>query len=97
MPREGAHPVVKHLVLDVLKPHEPQLHEFASRIASLSGVESVNVTLAEIDQSTESVKVSITGTDIDLEEVKKRLEEQGAVVHSIDEVGVAKKPSAHAK
>jgi hypothetical protein len=82
---------ITRIVLDVLKPHEPPIHELASRLASLQGIDRVNVSLAEIDQSTESIKVSIEGTAIVIDSVRKTLEEVGAVIHSIDEVSVAKK------
>jgi hypothetical protein len=38
----------------------------------------------------ESIKVSIDGTNISIESVRKSLEELGAVIHSIDQVSVAK-------
>lgn len=79
------------LVLDVLKPHEPPIHEIASKLASLQGIDHVTVSLAEIDQSTESVKVSIEGTGIVIDNVRKTLEELGAVIHSVDEVSVTRK------
>jgi hypothetical protein len=79
------------IVLDVLKPHEPPIHELASRLVSLQGVDRASVSLAEIDQSTESVKVSIEGTGVAIDSIRKTLEELGAVIHSIDEVSVAKK------
>jgi hypothetical protein len=79
------------MVLDVLKPHEPPIHELASKLASLQGIDRASISLAEIDQSTESIKVSIDGTGIAIESVRKTLEELGAVIHSIDEVSVAKK------
>jgi len=82
---------ITRIVLDVLKPHEPPIHELASRLASLHGVDRASVSLAEIDQSTESVKVSIDGTGIAIDSIRKTLEELGAVIHSIDEVSVAKK------
>jgi len=75
----------------VLKPRDPPIHELASRLASLQGIERANVSLAEIDQSTESIKVSIEGTGIALDSVRKTLEELGAVIHSVDEVSAAKK------
>jgi len=79
------------IVLDVLKPHEPPIQELASKLASLHGIDRASISLAEIDQSTESVKVSIDGTGISIDSVRKILEELGAVIHSIDEVSVAKK------
>ena len=82
---------ITRIVLDVLKPHEPPIQELASRLASLHGIDRASVSLAEIDQSTESVKVSIEGTGISIDSVRKVLEELGAVIHSIDDVSVAKK------
>ena len=87
----GNDPQVKRLVLDVLKPHDPPIYDLATKIASCRGVGDVDVTLAEIDQDTESVKVSIDGTDIDIETIKKCVEDLGASVHSFDEVKVVKK------
>jgi hypothetical protein len=82
---------ITRIVLDVLKPHEPPIQELASKLASLQGIDRVNITLTEIDQSTESIKVSIDGTGIVIDALRKALEESGAVIHSIDEVSVAKK------
>lgn len=82
---------LRKVVLDVLKPHQPPIQELASRLTSLRGVEFVNVSLREIDQSTESVKVCIEGPDIGIDAVRKKLEDLGAVIHSIDEVSVSKK------
>ncbi|MFN4133943.1 MAG: DUF211 domain-containing protein, partial [Candidatus Hadarchaeales archaeon] len=50
---------IKRLVLDVLKPHQPVLPEFATSLASIHGVTNVNVTLVEIDKETETLKLII--------------------------------------
>lgn len=84
-------PTIKKMVLDVLKPHEPPIYELASKLASLRGIDHVSISLAEIDQSTESIKISIDGSDINIDSVKRSLEELGAVIHSVDEVAVAKR------
>jgi hypothetical protein len=84
---------IKKILLDVLKPHEPQIQELASKLGALPGISEVSISLAEIDQSTESIKVSIDGTNISIDSVRKTLEELGAVIHSIDQVSVAKKTS----
>lgn len=82
---------VKRLVLDVLKPHEPPLPELAARLSSMEGVDGVNVSLVEIDQDTESVKITIEGKSINLNHVETTMKDCGAVIHSIDEVAVGKK------
>lgn len=81
---------IKRIVLDVLKPREPTIYELASHIADSKGVQDVSITVAEIDQSTESIKVFIEGGDIDVKEVKGCLERFGASIHSVDEVKVAR-------
>jgi len=79
--------------LDVLKLRDPPLPEFASTLCSLPNVEDVKVSLVEIDQNTESVKVTIEGRNIDLDNVQKIMKNHGAVIHSIDEVVVQKESS----
>ena len=76
---------LKRIVLDVLKPHSPTLPEFAEILGSVEGVKNVNVTLIELDQDTETIKVTLEG-DLSYEKIKNAIEEKGGVVHSIDEV-----------
>ncbi len=82
---------VKRLVLDVLKPHKPSLTELAQRLSSLKGVDGVNCSLDEVDQETETVKVTIEGTSIVYDSVEAILRELGAVIHSVDEVAAGKR------
>ena len=84
---------IKRVVLDVLKLRDPPLPEFASTLCSLPNVEDVKVSLVEIDQNTESVKVTIEGRNIDLDNVQRLMKNHGAVIHSIDEVVVQKESS----
>jgi hypothetical protein len=82
---------IRRLVLDVLKLREPPLHDFALSLSSTPNIDGVKVVLVEIDQNTESVKVTMEGEDIDIDSVQKMMKDYGAVVHSIDEVVAGKK------
>jgi hypothetical protein len=82
---------IRRLVLDVLKLRDPPLPEFALRLCSIPNIEGVKVSLVEIDQNTESVKVIMEGETIDLNFVQNMMKDYGAVVHSIDEVVVGRK------
>ncbi len=82
---------VRRLVLDVLKPHRPSLVELSQRLSAIKGVDGVNCSLDEVDQETESVKVTIEGTAITYDSVETVLREMGAVVHSVDEVASGKR------
>jgi len=77
---------IKRVILDVLKPHSPSIIEVAERLANLDGISGVNVSLEEVDAETDSVKITIEGSNIDYESVKKEISECGAVIHSVDGV-----------
>jgi hypothetical protein len=77
---------IKRLILDVLKPHAPSIIELAERLGDLPGIFGVKISLEEVDAETDSVKITIEGTDISYKSVKKEISECGAVIHSIDGV-----------
>ncbi len=81
-------PRIVHVVLDVLKPHQPTLPEFASYLGELSGVTRVDVSLVEMDEKTESLKIIIEGSNVDYEDLRAHMAKQGAVIHSVDQVVV---------
>jgi hypothetical protein len=82
---------IKRLVLDVLKPHHPSIIELSKRLGLLNGITGVNCTLEEVDQETESIKITIEGTAIDFPQVEQAITESGAVIHSVDSVSAGKK------
>lgn len=90
---------VKKLILDILKPHQPNALEFASALAEQAGEIQITLRVVEVDEKTESVIAEIEGDDIDYGRLTDHIKELGASVHSIDEVQVISsdksgKPSA---
>lgn len=83
--------MIRRLVLDVLKPHKPSVVEVSEALSHLQGVEGVNVIIYEIDQQVENVKIIIAGISISFEDIKSKLEELGATIHSVDEVAAGKR------
>jgi hypothetical protein len=81
---------IKRLILDVLKPHNPSIVEVSKQLSELKGISGVNCMLEEVDKETDSLKITIEGTDINYDEVEKTLESLGAVIHSIDCVSAGK-------
>ncbi len=80
---------VQRLVLDVLKPHQPNALEFASVIATALGDGyRVEVRVTEVDDKTETLLVAIEGNELDFDLVNSTITESGASLHSIDEVSV---------
>lgn len=82
---------IRRLVLDVLKPHNPSIVELAGVLGDVEGVDGVNLSLYEMDQKTENVKITLEGLDLDYELIRQEIENMGAVVHSVDEIAAGKK------
>ena len=53
-------------------------------------MDSVNVSLYEIDRKVENAKITIEGQDIQFLEVKDLIQDMGASIHSIDEAVAGK-------
>jgi hypothetical protein len=83
--------MIRRLVLDVLKPHKPSVVELSEALSHLEGVEGVNIIINEIDQQVENAKVIVVGISISFEDIKNKLKQLGATIHSIDEVAAGKR------
>jgi len=79
---------VKRVVLDVLKPHQPNALEFSKAIAAVGSDYRVTLTVVEVDENTETLQIEIVGNAIDFEAVQATIASLGGSLHSIDEVEV---------
>ncbi len=78
---------IRRIVLDTLKPMEPNIIEMAKKLSVIDGVSAVNISLVEIDLKVENAKITIEGEDINFEDVEELIQDMGASIHSIDEEG----------
>jgi len=85
---------VKRIVLDVLKPHQPNALEFSRAIAGTGGDYRVHLTVLEMDEKTETLKLEVAGTAIDFEGILSVITDLGGSLHSIDEVEVQNEAGA---
>jgi uncharacterized protein len=86
--------IVKRILLDVLKPHQPGALEFSQTLADLDPGYRVNLRVEEVDENTESVIVVIEGEDIRFEEIGQAIKKMGGTIHSVDEVEAEGSPPA---
>jgi len=84
--------VVRRVVLDVLKPHQPNALEFARAIARTGADYCVRLTVLEVDENTETLQIEIEGKLIDFEAIQSSISDMGGSLHSIDEVEVCSEP-----
>ena len=85
---------VKRMVLDVLKPHQPNVLEFSRAIAGTGADYSVHLTVLEMDDKTETLQIEVVGNAIDFEKIESTINELGGSLHSIDEVEVRNESDA---
>lgn len=79
---------VKRIVLDVLKPHQPNALEFSQAIAKVGVDYHVHLIVLEVDKNTETIQIELQGSDIDFEAIQDAITSMGGSLHSIDEVEV---------
>lgn len=82
---------VRILVLDILKPHQPNILDFGKVICEENSVESANLSVYAVNEKTESVKMILEGKEINFIRVKELIEEYGGVIHSMDKVILGKR------
>jgi hypothetical protein len=84
--RTAERATITRLVLDVLKPHQPSIVEFAVALTKVKGVERVDSSVVEVDAETETIKVVVEGRDLEVEVIAEKIRDLGGVVHSVDAV-----------
>jgi hypothetical protein len=79
---------VRKIVLDVLKPHQPNALEFCSAIAAVGVDYRVRLAVLEMDENTETIQIEIQASAIDFAAIQQAITDMGGSLHSIDEVEV---------
>jgi len=77
--------------LDVLKPHEPTVIEYADKISNLDGIDGLTINVMEIDNKTQNVEISVEGGDVPFEKIRQVIENLGGAVHSVDQVSAGER------
>lgn len=85
---------IRRLVLDVLKPHKPNVVAFACGLADLDGDYRIKITVTAVDKMTENIIVEVEGSDLQYEAIRDGIQKMGASVHSIDAVAVDGMPAS---
>ena len=64
---------VKRIVLDVLKPHQPNALDFSQAIAKVGTDYRVHLIVLEVDENTETIQIEVTGSTIDFEAIQSTI------------------------
>lgn len=77
---------LRRIVLDILKPHDPSLIEFAQHVTETERVEAASASLIELDKEVQNIKVTVEGENLDYGSIEEAVDDLGGTVHSIDQV-----------
>lgn len=80
--------IVRRLVLDVVKPHNPNIVDMAEGLSELKGVKKVDVEVKDYDSTIERLRVILEGYDLDYDDIVKVIRYYGGNVASLDGVTV---------
>jgi uncharacterized protein len=81
---------VRRLLLDALKPREVSIIELAKALGLVDKKGEVEIIISEVDSKTETIKVTIKGSNIDNEAVSRIMDHFGVSVRGVDEVNVSR-------
>ena len=84
---------LKRVVLDVLKPHQPDALAFCRELAQLGPDYRVSLNVDEMDENTQTLQLEICGNAIDLKPIEEAIAKMGASIHSVDQVEVLNEPT----
>ena len=85
---------ITRVVLDILKPHDPDVVEFARHLAGIAPGLQVSLDVLEVDDKTQTIAVALQGADIDLPPLVEAVATMGASLHSIDQVDIVNDDNA---
>ena len=77
-------PMIKKIELDILKPHLPNVLDFASTIAGIDPGYKVCLDVTEMDEKTETLVLVVEAESLDYERIETAIHSMGGSVHSID-------------
>jgi hypothetical protein len=83
---------IKRVVLDVLKPHNPNALDFTTAIAEKVPGCRIKLTVTAMDEKTETVLIVIEGEQVQFNVISEVIGSLGGSIHSIDEVEVENGP-----
>jgi len=81
---------IRRVLIEALKARETSPVELSQSICSVNGVEECDVVVTDVDAKTETIKLTVRGTNIEYSGIVSILQDNGVSVKGVDEVSVSK-------
>lgn len=81
-------PNIRRIVVDALKSREIPLIDLSKALCSIDGTDEVDIVVTEVDAKTETIKITLRGTNVSYEGLLNIIEDYATVIRSIDEINI---------
>lgn len=81
---------IRRVLIEALKARETSLVDLSQALCSVNGVEECDIVVTDVDVKTETIKLTVRGTNIEYGGILTILQDNGVSVKGVDEVNVAK-------
>ena len=81
---------IRRVLIEALKARETPLVELSQALCSANGVDECDITVTDVDVKTETVKMTVRGSNIEYNQILNILQDNGVSVKGVDEVSVSK-------
>jgi hypothetical protein len=81
---------IRRVLIEALKSRETPLVDLSQAICSVDGADECDMIVTDVDARTETIKLTVKGSDIEYDELSKVLQEHGISIKGVDEISVSK-------
>ncbi len=81
-------PNIKRIVVDALKSREIPLIDLSKALCKIEGTDEVDIVVTEVDTTTETIKITLRGSNVSYEGFLTIIEDYATVIRSIDEINL---------
>ena len=81
---------IRRVLIEALKARETSLVELSQALCSVNGVDECDIVVTDVDAKTETIKLTVRGTNIEYSGIVTILQDNGVSVKGVDEVSVSK-------
>jgi hypothetical protein len=82
--------VIRRVLIEALKARDTSLVELSQAICAVNGVEECDVVVTDVDAKTETIKLTVRGSNIEYSGISSILHDNGVSVKGVDEISVSK-------
>jgi hypothetical protein len=81
---------IRRVLIEALKPRDTPIVDLSQAICSVHGVDECDIIVTDVDAKTETVRLTVKGSNIEYDGISKVLHDNGISIKGVDEISVSK-------